>query len=50
MDLLSNDKILALSKLKAFADDNFNVAKMAKTFPKGENIVNGTDTPFSIST
>ena len=25
---LPDDKILALSKLKAFADDNFNVAEM----------------------
>ena len=29
---LPNDKILALSKLKVFADDNFSVAQMVKFF------------------
>ena len=29
---LPDDKILALSKLKAFADNNFSVVQMAQTF------------------
>ena len=31
-DSLPNDKILALTKLKAFADDKFNVAKIMISF------------------
>ena len=35
-----DDKILALSELKAFADDNFNVAQLAQFFLNtAENIV-----------
>ena len=29
---MSDDKILALSKMRAFADDNLNVAQMVQTF------------------
>ena len=37
---LPNDKTLALTKLKAFADDNFNVAKMMISVSnRVENIV-----------
>ena len=37
---LANDKILALTKLKAFADDKFIVAKMMiPVFDMAENIV-----------
>ena len=37
---LPHDKILALFKLKAFADNNFNLAQMAQSFFEGvENIV-----------
>ena len=44
---LPNDKILDLTKLKAFADDNLNIAKMTvylldrveNTLGKGENAV-----------
>ena len=39
-DLLSDDKILHLSKLKAFADDNFSVAQRMQFFcDRVENIV-----------
>ena len=37
---LPDDKILALSKLKAFADDNFSVAQMVQIYSyRVENIV-----------
>ena len=37
---LPDDKMLTLSKLKAFADDNFTVAKMVKfLYERVENIV-----------
>ena len=37
---LPHDKILALFKLKAFADNNFNLAQMEQSFFEGvENIV-----------
>ena len=37
---LPDDKILPLSKLRAFADDNFSVAQIAKFFfNRVENIV-----------
>ena len=41
LNLYPNNKILALAKLKAFADDKFNVAKMVSffSFDKVENIV-----------
>ena len=40
VDSLPNDKILALTKLKAFADDKFNVAKlMTSVFNRVENTV-----------
>ena len=40
VDSLPNDKILALTKLKAFADDKFNVAKlMISVFNRVENTV-----------
>ena len=40
LNSLSDDKILPLSKLKASADNNFNVAKMVHFFCDGEaNIV-----------
>ena len=38
MDPLPDDKILALSKLEAFADDNYNMAKAIKfVFHRVEN-------------
>ena len=37
---LSNDKILDWSKFKSFADDNLNLARMAKfVFDRAENMV-----------
>jgi hypothetical protein len=40
MNSLPNDKILGLTKLKAFADDKFNVAKMMiSLFDRVENLV-----------
>ena len=40
LTLLPNDKILALTKLKLFADDKANVAKMMTyVFDRVENIV-----------
>ena len=40
IDPLSNDKFLDLTKLKAFADDKLNVAKMTTfLFDRAENIV-----------
>ena len=39
-NFLPNDKILALTKLKAFADDKFSIAKMMiPLFDQVENIV-----------
>ena len=44
---LSDDKILALSKLKAFADDDFNVAQMEKFFSdRADSIVGKGDYGF----
>ena len=40
LNALPNDKILALTKLKAFADDKFSFAKMMiPVFDTAENIV-----------
>ena len=47
LDSLSNDNILDLSKLKAFADDTINVTQKLKfTFGRVENIV-GKQSPRS---
>ena len=42
---LPDDKILALSKLKAFADDKINLTQTIKfVFPRTENMLGKTET------